>query len=291
MSKTIYFNLPNAIYLMGAAFNCIVLFACCRRSKWNHLNIKFLIVSQCLCSLLVLANSAAMMFAENFPLESCRSLPAFFIVSLSLAIFNLTAFAVVKHRQIFQQRQIPLLVILLTIPIASVALEFPILYTVAERNPIFILEGSPCVNATMNAHVSSTVNVSSYAFYHILLQFVVPTIIIINRCVSIVLYLRKSEDKEDPIKQQRFSGGRLLLNIACVVVIVFLFLLAGQPKNNEKTLKVLNDIFQPFRYFFVSVFCFPLYLWVELYISSSKDTVKVNPAASGTDDDELLISA
>jgi len=108
--------------------------------------------------------------------------------------------------------------------------------------------------------------------------------------VSIVLYLKKIENKEDPIKQQKFSGGRWR-NLACVVVIVFLFLLAGQANNNEKTLKVLNNIFQPFRYFFVSVFCLPVYLWDELYISSSEDTAKVNTATSGTDDDELLISA
>ena len=272
-----------AIYLTGFFLNIASLSLCCRKNYWNTLtNIKYLIVAQALFSLLVIWSSFQLMVVSWSPTFFCTIAPLSMMFFLSLAIFNLTILVIVTHAQITREWQLrfslaKMMLCLVMIGIFSLAFLSPFLLTAAVGRPMVQYKDSSC-NYSMVSKSSirltsgktfpiNKVNITSYASFYIILQFMVPVTIIINRVLQLLWFysLRdKTEKKEGVLQTKPRVPSRVaveaLINIFSFVIFIYLSILIYRNITKAKQLDFFNDVFRILlKVFFVSVFCgFPL---------------------------------
>lgn len=268
MGDSIRFYMSIMIFTIGVIFNCVLLWFWCRREKWNQLdNTKYFIFSQRFFSLLVIWSSVIVMLGSYFTYEHCIFLPTLLTISFSLAIFNLTTLVVVKHAQIvsgyqWRLRSRPTFLIIITVIVVSLALQFPVLLYAVQGVPLITHNRPACVKVAIDNDFLISIDMFYYAYFHMLLQYFVPGIIFSNRCVLMMLYSWKTQNSDHNPGKQTKQFERWI-NILSVIVMalgtVLMYNIITQ--IDEQTIETANFIFYILRSCWLVATCIPTYQW------------------------------
>ncbi|XP_031552085.1 uncharacterized protein LOC116289335 [Actinia tenebrosa] len=288
----------SIVFIIGLILNVLVLCYCC--IKWKTIgNIKFLVATQAILSSLTISANPGLM-AENIDWHPkgdfiCYKLPSLVIHFLCVAILNLACLSCISYAQItdtWQVRRSSAILIFLAVVSVSTILSSPIFYSINKGWSILRYDG--CISKISDAEVANKVhiNVVRYAFWFLILQYIIPAFIIASRVVLILIHLWQEESKTDisprPKNQVviRFAVHAIFAILFLVVIVLFSIHLGGL--ESDKALAFLNVIFHKFVLFFVVVLCCPWYL-IEMIRSQCENDESSCPVEYTKQENELNI--
>jgi len=269
-----------------------LLYMGCRRDTQQESvdGTKYLIVAQAVFSFLVISSNLGLAFVEYLPRCFCSVLPCTMVMSLSLATFNFTFLAIVEHAQATRKLQLRYniaVLIIVAVSVLSTALLSPIIYSSVVGLPIirYRVPARPaaCQNTitTMTRDVTMIesflrirVAVASYLVFYLVLQFVIPHVIIINRFILVGLTDSSGRCGPSAIAIQPTLPARTALeryvNIASLASVIVLAYFLSRPQDNEETtLAVLNVVFHNFSDFSNTALLLCCFSMLVLYLTKN----------------------
>ncbi|EDO43990.1 predicted protein [Nematostella vectensis] len=224
---------------------------------------------------------------------SCSVLPTLIVVLVSMAVFNFTALVIVKHLEVVHGRKITKKAVVLSllgvIACTTTILSPALVYPIDSGVPIFVCEGCLCNEGLLPREIDTfLINVTSYAPWFLLLQFIIPAAILVNRLIMILIdNVRKEVAAKPLIISHRYCYSTdAVVHTITIVSVVFTSFAIFSKQNVKDPMESLNSLFHVMELFSVVVLCFPVYLF-DLLELEYEDAIGLYSGM--TDDKSLLI--
>lgn len=206
------------IFLFGIFFNLYVTAYCFHWSRWRSMNnLKYFVVFQTIVNSGNLLSHLVLMLRDELRAEHantrdhaiCDTLPNITALLMSLSVFNLTAFIVVRYLKIERRWSFSTVKITLTflaILLSTAALLYPALSYFYLEMPVIKCNGCYCPSPGVSWEANFDVCLYGYMF--VMLQFVVPAVILL---CSVFRAVARHLENSRPLK----ARGRSICILRC----------------------------------------------------------------------------